>query len=673
MSPIAVVSGFVLGPTLWAYNVYWLLWQCLTGWGVLYLARWLGSSAWLGLVCALAWVFSGVLMTDAQHMPYLIGFYSLPWVIWRLDVGLREGRYMACAEAGALWGLSALSGYPGIVIMNGCFAGLWVLGRVLSGGVSNRGGAWVRGVLSLVIVAGVGVVVLSPTYLSFLYEMKGYSVRAGALERDVAVGSGAMHPGVLTCFSSPYLPIMKGFNDANLWVYTDVSGCGLYVSALVIAFAGASVWGMPRDRFRWWLVGLGLLALGLCLGQVLPLRGWLYDVFLPARYFRLAVNFRVYAIFVLIVLGILGCVQWSGRREDLNGLFKRLMVINAVAGACAVTAFFVMVWWVKRHGDYLPWAVTHLLVVWVGGVLFWLVLLKTRLAERPWLAGICVVGFVLVDVAGARFLPNMIVQTTKPQTMEVWRRLDAKHVSSLELTEHGLDRVVMARIPEPPNCKNLMIKMPSLSGYTAITNPYVSGIVENAKVAEMFVGPQRVWFCRNPVEVDANQQEFDAFMSRAEELGALPGVIHTRAGMLEGTKRFGIAGAGGANPTVKGREAPASERVPVIVDKYGTDELSMRVLCPEDGWLIVTDRWSRSWCVWVNGVPAEVSGGAFAFRAVKVRGGENSVVMRFEPMGMPWLLLLSWSTLALVGGVSVWLSVRAGKRESSAVGDVAAV
>jgi len=73
---------------------------------------------------------------------------------------------------------------------------------------------------------------------------------------------------------------------------------------------------------------------------------------------------------------------------------------------------------------------------------------------------------------------------------------------------------------------------------------------------------------------------------------------------------------------------------------------------------MVTDRWAPGWRATVNGQPAATFGADFIFRAVAVRRGENVVRFTYQPAGYPWLLALSWLTLACVLG---WSAVAAAR------------
>jgi len=74
--------------------------------------------------------------------------------------------------------------------------------------------------------------------------------------------------------------------------------------------------------------------------------------------------------------------------------------------------------------------------------------------------------------------------------------------------------------------------------------------------------------------------------------------------------------------------------------------------------LLVTERWAAGWIAEVNHKPVEVWGGNFIFRAVPVQRGLNDVRFTYHPFGYPGLLILSWSTLALVALGSIWVTSR---------------
>lgn len=108
------------------------------------------------------------------------------------------------------------------------------------------------------------------------------------------------------------------------------------------------------------------------------------------------------------------------------------------------------------------------------------------------------------------------------------------------------------------------------------------------------------------------------------------------------------AGPHDAEDTAAIMRLPAAQPAAAPAISYLPDSLELEVVCPDDGWLLVTDRWSRGWKATVNSRPAEVFGGNLVYRAVCVKAGSNDVRFSYEPKGWPLLLVVSWGTVALV-------------------------
>jgi hypothetical protein len=97
---------------------------------------------------------------------------------------------------------------------------------------------------------------------------------------------------------------------------------------------------------------------------------------------------------------------------------------------------------------------------------------------------------------------------------------------------------------------------------------------------------------------------------------------------------------------------PACRRVEVELREYTPTRLAFEVNSPEAGWLLVTDRWSRSWTVKVNGRPAPLMVGDFLFRAVAVGKGPQTVAFEFKPFLHPLPFCLSWGLMLTIAAVS---------------------
>src|SRR5947209_16279555 len=204
-SPLTIAAGLVTGPYLQGFLWYWLAGWLLGGVGMLLLARRLGAPPWGGLVAALALLFSGFCLGNAEHVAWIHALGALPWVLWRLDVAVLDRRILPAVQAGALFGLSALSGYPAMLMANAGVAVWWALGRALwppcdpgpgtSAPAACSVGRIVRlrsAAVSLTIMCAVAAVILSPAYGAFLREAPGYTQRGQPLTRAAVISSNAL-------------------------------------------------------------------------------------------------------------------------------------------------------------------------------------------------------------------------------------------------------------------------------------------------------------------------------------------------------------------------------------------------------------------------------------------------------------------------------------------------
>ena len=119
----------LFGGSRHGFEIYWLFVWVLGPLGLLRLARHLGSPVWGAYAASVAWAMCGFCTGHAEHTAWIATMSSLPWMLWRLDVAVTGERTWPAVEAGALWGLSALAVYPGLVFLNAGFAVVWGLGR----------------------------------------------------------------------------------------------------------------------------------------------------------------------------------------------------------------------------------------------------------------------------------------------------------------------------------------------------------------------------------------------------------------------------------------------------------------------------------------------------------------------------------------------------------------
>jgi hypothetical protein len=692
-SPLNFMVGLITGGTSSGFIFYWLLIWWLGGFGMLMLARHLKAPPWGACVVTLGFLFCGAYTGHAEHTSMITSFSFLPIIIWRLDAALCLRKAQPAIQAGALWGLSALGGYPGLTIITGSFMALWAMGRWLftesSGAecVSDNANSVTQmkqrptllfSFSALVLVLIVGLVVLSPNYVAFFFEGSGINPRVGVLSREHAIVSNALHPGALSTFASPYLAIVKLRDQMGgkntLWPYTDVSSASIYAGAIISVLALCALLKQPREGWRWWLIGLGMLSLACALGQALPLRGWLYNWFYPMSFFRHAALFRFYYLFAVSVLALLATRDLDiAIRHQADRTWSRFLAASLCVTSAALFVFVTF--------TSLPFILgsVHALWVWLGISAVASIGWNSMDRFRRW----CVPLLLFLAASDAFLTSTLSRQTmvsTRPEDVKRWASLDERHSPVLDLTGNGLLREESSCNPDPdPVClKNdqLITKVPVFNSYAIGENYFHGEMVNHPILKRTAVGAERIWFSSDVGHVQPTRSNFVAFVRRTEMLGESPLVVHSPEELLRlGAPPTEIlarptdgnasneANAGNADQIAQIERLPAAEKIAIDLVKYLPDELVLNVQCPTDGWLLVTDRWARSWRAEVNGQPVAVYGGNFIFRAVQVSGGRNTIRFTYRPFGFPWLVIISWGTSAIVAICSLYSGLR-GRRIS---------
>ena len=673
-SPIVVTLGFLGGGRSSTFIAYWLLSWALGGVGVLALGRHLGAPRWGACAVALGFLFCGVYTGNAEHTSWVVAFSFVPLVLWRLDVALARRSKTAAAQAGALWGLGALAGHPSIIILGGCYAALWTLGRVLFGSTTpedtlpngipsstqratrtlhgKRRSGLLPAVGVLATMGIVGALVLSPTYTSTLRDGAGVHSRSGPLPRAEAV-SDEFPPGALATIASAYPPRSKLILGGVIWPRSDVSMVSVYAGVLIPVMALFALLVHPRDWWRWWIAALAVLSLACAMGETLPFDGWLYDWFYPIRYFRHSAVFRLFYIISGSVLALLGTRELALALEAKDARRLRLFAVAAFAGALIATIAHESFLYGIRHltsGRLAPLIVA----MWLGPAGLAVLLLR-RGSSLHVTAALTPAFLMLVAAADAiatSLMSRQIMFDTEAQVAR-WRELDRRHDTSLDLAPQRLERRGTSCADWDPTrwCdKNdqMITKVPVQHGDSPFKNTTYHRLLEDSTTRAMAAGRDRIWFSPSAAEVPRTDSAVAIFIRAARAAGAPVIVVHRRTDMLKPVAPGAGNAVGQAALEMRVRAQPAARRVAAELLVYTPNELALAVTVPEPGWLLVTDRWARGWRATVNGRPEDVSGAAFVYRAVPVGAGRNTVRFTYRSSAFPWLVVVSWGTLAIV-------------------------
>ena len=654
-SPLTIVMGALVGGTESGYRAYWLLVWFLGPLGVVMLARHFEAPPWAAAVVALGFAFCGFYTGHAEHMSSLYSFSFIPWFLWRLDTAMTQQRLRPAVETGALWGLSALAGYPELVIVSAGFIFLWVVGRIIappaamdaqpSSGVRNR---ILHGLSVIILVACVGSVVLAPSYFAFFSEAgTGYSDRVGPRARAEAIGAGPIQPGALLTFSNPYLTNLKMYKNPGFWKESDVSETNIYVGALITILSLLAVALEPKSRWRWWLLVTGMFFGACAVGNHLPVRAWLYDYVPPTRYFRGPALIRAYVIVCAVVLAIFGAKDLDRAiRATAQRTWKYFTATSVIVAACAIAAYFYVLSTVKNVGPWVHRADKHLAWVWLGSVGLAVLFLCVRRARK--LLPLLLIMLAVVDASLTMRVARLTVFSNGHSRI-TWTWIDAHHNPDLVLTK-GLKREVhpLSWIGIVKQNSNVPLKVPTMfKNYDTLWNRFLTDYQAHAPLVDMCTGSDRIWFSGNVLTLPPTDTFYKAFVDRSDSLGAPVLIVHPPREMAMIRQR-NVSTPSDAQDVNAISHLGAAQRISTHVVRYTPNQLDLSLVAPQDGWVLVTDRWSRGWRAEVNGIGVPVFGADFIFRAVPVKSGSNIIRFSYRPAGWPLLTILSWGTLAAV-------------------------
>ncbi len=649
-SPLMLLIGLLSPNPQAGFAAYWLTLWAIGALGMLFLARHLGSPLWGALVVTLGYTASGFYTGHAEHTSSICSIAYLPWILWRFDLAILNKNYWFAIQAGILFGLSTLGGYPQLTILTPGFLVMWAAGRVFFGDEPaidkrQRWMALLRASAFLGIIVAVGLVICSPAYTAIFKDTPGYSDRVGPRARDEAISSNLLPAGALTTFASPFIALLN-VSPHRIWANTDISMTSVYMGAG--AFLLACLGWQWRIAWRNWLLVMAIFFTCCAMGSQLPLRGWLYDFVPPTRYFRNPALFREYVILTLSILGALAAHDLSIARSTLR---RRFLPVAGLLAAVAGIAFYAMVRLRPETKGHLLWPLSHLAFVWIGvlvaGYFFGRGQDAFKAAVRVMMV-LAVIDF-LGTLAVSR--PSMYTEAT----LNWWHAMNTEHIRNLDLTPQGLARSKNAP-PEVadfyPNNRNVPLRVATLDSYVTLANRFHQQLVNGPAVRSMALGKDRIWFSANPIWVKPTDAEFALFVQTFRSSGAPILLLHS----LEQMNHFAQRQTGISSPQIAIQ--PVCDRAEVTNLSYRPDSISFHYQAAAAGWIMITDRWAPGWHATVNGREAPVLGADFLFRAVPVAPGGNDIRLQYQPSGFLPLLGVSWGTLLAFAAAEIRRRVR---------------
>ena len=643
-SPLLLLMGLLSPSPQAGFVMYWISLWLIGGLGMMFLTRHLGSPVWGSAVIALGFVSSGIYTGHAEHTSTIASVSFLPFILWRFDAALQHRKLWFAVQAGLFYGLSALGGYPEYTILTPLFLGLWLVCHL----VARSGSRPTLAMAMLLITVMVGSVICSPSYVGFLKSTHGYSDRVGPRSRQESVGSNIMPVGAISTLASPYLPLLESPPNP-IWPVSDISMVSIYMGTGILTLALWSWW--RSTRWQWSLAGVALFFICCALGNQIPVRGWLYDLLLPTRYFRNAAMFRAYAMVVMACFAAYGARDLATQPDTKKQ--RRFFVIgSALLAVAACVTFAVVGHAAHKRAEGMFWSHwsirsagrLQVYVLWIGIVVLAFLFKRNMISGHA--LSRCFLVIALVDSLATLRISQPVMYSAS--LLPVWRAMNTEHRGSLNLGVAGLKRELDGppEVGQPPNNRNIPLRAPTFENYVTFVNRFHQQMLAIPAMRNIALSENRMWFSASPTWLPPSNASFDLFRQKFASSTVPAIILHATDQMLA------MSPNDSSTPYPANAVSTLADSTPAAISQvfYRPNALAFSYRAPRAGWLMVTDRWASDWTATVNGLPQRILGADFIFRAVPVTAGDNSIIFHYRPPFFIPLLVLSW-TLLLVGTV----------------------
>jgi hypothetical protein len=335
------------------------------------------------------------------------------------------------------------------------------------------------------------------------------------------------------------------------------------------------------------------------------------------------------------------------------------VILSLTASIAAVWVYVRVVSHVTDLGDQFHLSNLHLIGIWFGAVGVSLLFFLFR-ETRKWLPVLFGV-LAILDAALTLYLSQDFVSDAR-RTRRLLSRVDAGHKTLLKLGSLGRELETSRLFGGKHQNTNVPLRIATFYNDSTMKNRFHIGFADHPVLLNMGLGADRIWFADDTVIAAPSQYAFNALVNRSDQLGAPVLIVHSPAQMAKVSDMNSRAVPDKAEFTSISHLTPA-QNIPTQVVEYTPDDLKLKVTCPADGWLLVTDRWAAGWRATVNGSPVDVFGGNFIFRAVRVRGGENTIQFYYPQHLYFAMIFVSWCILVAVFAIPRLNALKAGPQK----------
>jgi hypothetical protein len=286
--------------SLFNYNVYTanaelVIHSVIASIGMFHLLKKLQYSEIGAITFGIIYSLCGVFISHAMHFTLFVSAAYTPWFFLTQINLARKNNIKAAIQASFVAGLMLCGGYIPLSIINGYLALGFHGYHFLN--CSNKA-SYVKSLLGF----GVGLFALSFTCFGMFLSIFPYIDRSSG----VSLESANANAFTLKSYISFILPLVS--TSSSIDFQTDISMRNTYFGFLMLPFMLLYLFKSAKKQERWLFI-IGIIFLIISLGNLTPLRTWLYQFVPLMNMFRFASIFRFTAVFLFIIVSC-GTFDW---------------------------------------------------------------------------------------------------------------------------------------------------------------------------------------------------------------------------------------------------------------------------------------------------------------------------------------------------------------------------
>lgn len=290
----ALFGGYSMGSLHFEY----LLHLYLGGLGFYFLLKQFGLARVAIISCAIAYMLSGLMIGNAQHIGWVVSAAWLPWILMYFLRIQKIPNFRTGIQLALVLFLLLSGGYPGMFIVTVyVLIGFFVVQSVKQLRAKNYAHyrkQWLFFSISVVLF-----LLMSSVVLIAAFDMAPLITRGTGLNDRADVWNtleGSLSPQALT---SCIYPFATTKNDQAFWG-ADFSMTNCYFGVLLLLTIFTVLFRKDSPTNVKLFFGIGVLFVLISLGQTLPVRTW--TTYLPFMdLFRFPSLFRLFALFFFLL------------------------------------------------------------------------------------------------------------------------------------------------------------------------------------------------------------------------------------------------------------------------------------------------------------------------------------------------------------------------------------